>query len=139
MRSTTDETASKYEIDALIYQQSCTAKARAAVSGKAKAKRTVPNEESGDASPLKKMHKQSRRRKKCSHAGCTTYAIRGEVCMRHGVKRKEYSHDGCTENSQRGGLYIRHGTMHKRCSHEGFSNRAIKGGVCMRPEGKIKK
>ena len=43
---TSDEADSEDEIGALIYQRSRTAKARAAVSRKAKAERTIPNKES---------------------------------------------------------------------------------------------
>jgi len=136
-RRTSDETDSDDEIGALIYQQSRTAKARAAVSEKAKAKRTIPNEESDYASQPKKTPS----RRVCSHEGCDKYAQRRGVCIRHGGKppsRRRCSHEGCTNVAQNGGICVRHGAKRKGCSQEGCMNNAVKGGVCFSHRAKYR-
>jgi hypothetical protein len=77
---------SEDEIGAMIYQQSRTAKARAAVSGNANVKRAIPNEESEYASPPKKMCKKSRNHRLCSHKIYSNNAQKGGVCIRHDGK-----------------------------------------------------
>mmetsp|Transcript_11863 Transcript_11863/g.17942 ORF Transcript_11863/g.17942 Transcript_11863/m.17942 type:complete len:178 (+) Transcript_11863:214-747(+) len=118
--SSSDEADSEDEIGAMIYQRSgSTAKARGAVSGTAKAKRTIPNEESEYTSPPKKTRKQSRSRRLCSHEGCTNYAQKGGVCFSHGAKRKECSYEGCNSGAIRGGVCFRHGAKRKECRERG--------------------
>jgi hypothetical protein len=49
-------------------------------------------------------------------------------------KRKRCSHDGCSNGAVQGGVCITHGAKvtHKHCSQEGCTNQAQKGGVCSR-------
>jgi len=71
--------------------------------------------------PKKEVTKK-KYRYECSTDGCTTYAQKGGVCVRHGAKVKLCSSDGCTNRSLKGGVCFRHGTNRKRCSSEGCTN-----------------
>jgi hypothetical protein len=46
------------------------------------------------------------------------------VCIKHGAKVKKYtcSHEGCTNYARRGGVCVRHGAKVKLCRHEGCTN-----------------
>jgi hypothetical protein len=71
--------------------------------------------------------------KLCSSDGCTNYAQRGGVCVRHGATwtKGKCSSDGCTNYAQRGGVCVRHGAK-VVCSSEGCTNQVVRGGVCVR-------
>jgi len=81
---------------------------------------------------------KKRTKKQCSHEGCDKHACRGqEVCWKHGantVAKRCSSEEGCTNYAVKGGVCIRHGAKMNRnqCSSEGCANIAIKGGVCKR-------
>ena len=77
--------------------------------------------------------------KRCSSEGCTNFAAKGGVCIRHGAKVKRCSSAGCTNNALKGGVCIRHGAKveHKRCSNDGCTNLTVKGGVCIRHGAKV--
>ena len=77
--------------------------------------------------------------KLCSVEGCTTIAKKGGVCIRHGAKVKLCSNAGCTNHVQKGGVCIKHGAKKKRCSNAGCTNEAVKGGVCRRHGAQAKK
>ena len=50
-------------------------------------------------------------KKICSSDGCTNYAVKGGVCIRHGAKKtvKLCSREGCTNQAYRRGVCCRHG------------------------------
>ena len=70
--------------------------------------------------------------KRCSSEGCTNRAVKGGVCKRHGAKTKKCSADGCLNKAKNGGVCIRHGAKVKKCSSKGCTNHARRGGVCIK-------
>eukprot|EP00984_Skeletonema_dohrnii_P008634 scaffold3203_cov95-Skeletonema_dohrnii-CCMP3373.AAC.3 len=72
------------------------------------------------------------KRKRCSSEGCTKFAQKRGVCIRHGAKVKRCSSEGCTSHVVKGGVCVRHGAKVKRCNIEGCTNVSVKGGVCRR-------
>lgn len=68
----------------------------------------------------------------CRHEGCTNYAIRSGVCVKHGAgpSKKQCKIEGCTNQSVKGGVCCKHGAKLKLCSAEGCSNLVQKKGVC---------
>ena len=70
--------------------------------------------------------------KRCSTEGCTSFAVKGAVCIRHGAKVKRCSVEGCTNQVIKGGVCIKHGAKFKRCSVEGCTNQSKRGGLCRR-------
>jgi len=69
-------------------------------------------------------------RKRCTSEGCTNFAHRGGVCVRHGATLKRCSHEGCTKKAQRGGVCVKHGAEVPRCKIEGCVRYTKRGGVC---------
>ena len=79
--------------------------------------------------------------KLCSSEGCTNQTLKGGVCTKHGAKVKLCSSEGCSNKAQQGGVCIKHGATRarKRCKHEGCNNHAVKGGVCIKHGAKFKR
>lgn len=71
-------------------------------------------------------------RKQCNHEGCTTNAVKGGFCIRHGGVRSrgKCRQEGCTNLSHIAGFCKKHGLGPKFCSHEGCVSQAYAGGVC---------
>ena len=76
--------------------------------------------------------------KKCSAEGCTTKAVNGGVCKKHGAKTKQCTAEGCTNQAQNGGVCFKHGAKVKQCSAEGCTNQVKNGGVCIKHGAKVK-
>jgi hypothetical protein len=91
--------------------------------------------------PAVKAQIKTRKRKKCSHEGCTNIAVRGGVCITHGAKVevKRCGHEGCDNKVVKGGVCVTHGAKRKRCSSEGCTNQFVKGGVCVTHGAKMKR
>jgi hypothetical protein len=81
-----------------------------------------------------KRMKQEAKIKRCSSEGCTSFAQKGGVCIKHGAKHKRCSIEDCTNQAKTGGVCIRHGATwtKKRCSSDGCTSLAQRGGVCIR-------
>jgi len=64
----------------------------------------------------------------------TNDAQNGGVCIKHGAKkrRKICTHEGCTKLSQNGGVCAKHGAVLKTCKHEGCTNQRKQRGFCTR-------
>jgi hypothetical protein len=84
---------------------------------------------------------KTRKRKRCSHEGCTNQAIKGGVCVTHGAEKKRCCYEGCTNQAKKGGVCITHGATvtKKQCSFEGCNNGVYKGGVCVTHGAKRKR
>ena len=98
-----------------------------------KRKQTSPEKE--EDCPPERAGRKRRKKYECSSHGCSNYAVKGGVCIRHGASQKRCSSEGCTNQARKGGVCIRHGAKikaPKRCSSEGCTNQALKGGVCCR-------
>jgi hypothetical protein len=83
----------------------------------------------------------------CTTDGCTSYAISGGICRKHGAHVTLCSTEGCTNVAKKNGLCKRHGAYdpalevsppkekkRKRtgCSYPGCSLPIHKGGECVR-------
>ena len=90
--------------------------------------------------------KRKRFRKVCTKNGCTSFAINGGVCRKHGAHVTLCSTEGCTNVAKKHGLCKRHGAYDpalevsppkekKRkitgCSHPGCTLPIHKGGECI--------
>ena len=122
------------------------AAATAATSNKGNdlSERKRPASLSADEQLARKRAKWRSYKKKCSADGCTKFAQRGGVCMRHGSKytRKLCSLSGCTNQVVKGGVCKRHGAKVGRnqpCTNAGVTTnqaaqqegtRTEQGGVC---------
>ena len=64
----------------------------------------------------------------------TNDAQNGGVCIKHGAKkrRKICTHEGCTKLSQNGGVCAKHGAVLKTCKHDGCTNQRKQRGFCTR-------
>jgi hypothetical protein len=73
-------------------------------------------------------------RSRCKSEGCTNFAIKGRVCIRHGAKyvRKKCSSEGCTRYAQKKGVCIKHGAIMNRSklSRGDKKNRKGERGLC---------
>ena len=53
-----------------------------------------PLEGEDHATPAVSTRAKKRVRKQCTYEGCTNYAQKGDVCIRHGAKKKRCKYEG---------------------------------------------
>ena len=82
-------------------------------------------------------HGAKKEYKRCSIEGCTNFAQKGGVCIKHGANVKRCSSEGCTKQAQKGGVCIKHGAKVKQCRVEGCTTFAQRGGVCIKHGAKV--
>ncbi|KAL3826662.1 hypothetical protein ACHAXA_009103 [Cyclostephanos tholiformis] len=85
-----------------------------------------------DAVAREKVCQTLRKKKPCSHNGCTNKFVQGGFCSRNGARAKHCNQEGCTKIVVNGGVCIKHGAKMNRCSHEECTLQDQRGGVCIR-------
>ena len=86
-------------------------------------------ETSTEPTTVKKHEKNT-----CRHEGCTKWAQKGGVCVKHGAEVTRCRHEGCNNQVQNQGVCQKHGAKKYKytCTHEGCNNKAQSQGVCFK-------